>query len=434
MKRNVFALGLLLLSAFPVMALAGEQDPVHWIAAVTAKRIAAGGTFDVSVTATIEEEWHVYSISQGPGGPIPTTIAIPADQPFSRAGAIRGPQPVTAFDQNFDIQTETYDTTVTLTVPVRATASRGTLRLVVGYQACTNRLCLPPRTETLTVAVGGPTPAAGNANAKAPTASPQAARIPRSANCHRRHEHSGPASRPGSPASGARASRSAGCASCVRSGGGLVGRVSVARDDDGGAVAVDAVRLPDGAHHRVLLHQPRGVYAECGDRIGRDLRPRDRAHVHRPRKRGGSAGRRGRIESLCGEPVGQSGDRRDVHRVCVEPVRPLRSRAAVAAALDARRRLAPAGHVDGRHAADGADVHDYVAHVHGGVPRHAARRRRARGMAAADRRAPRLLGDVRPSVRRPGRRAAVRRASSRDRDHGSRASRSSWDFSRSRPR
>ena len=86
----------------------------------------------MAITAVAEEEWHVYSVTQGPGGPVPTTIAIAARPPFARAGAIRGPDPVTAFDPNFEIKTETYDGTFTLILPMRlaadASGSRGDAR------------------------------------------------------------------------------------------------------------------------------------------------------------------------------------------------------------------------------------------------------------------------------------------------------------------
>jgi thiol:disulfide interchange protein len=159
-RRNLAVLLLLVPAAAAALpsakATGGKQDPVHWSAAVAARRVTAGATFDVTLTAVIEDEWHLYSVTQGPGGPIPTTVTV-AGQTFSRAGAIRGPRATTAYDPNFEIQTETYDGTVTLVVPVRlapdAAGTSAMLRLRVGYQACTNRLCLPPSTITLTVPV-----------------------------------------------------------------------------------------------------------------------------------------------------------------------------------------------------------------------------------------------------------------------------------------
>ena len=152
--RHAFAIVAL---AFSVAVSLRAQDPVHWTAKASAATLAPGGRFDVVLSATVDEEWHVYSVTQGPGGPIPTTVAVGPKALFTRDGAILGPAPVTAFDPNFEIKTETYDGAFTLTMPVKLAADvrggRGTARVEVGYQACTNRLCLPPTTVSLTVPV-----------------------------------------------------------------------------------------------------------------------------------------------------------------------------------------------------------------------------------------------------------------------------------------
>ena len=143
-----------------LLALAGgtpllAQDPVHWSAKTTATIVRPGATFDVAVSARVDDEWYVYSVTQGPGGPVPTSIAIGPKTVFTRSGSIRGPEPKAAYDPNFEIRTEKYDGSFTLTVPVALAATapgaRGTLSVAVTYQACTNRLCLPPQTETLRV-------------------------------------------------------------------------------------------------------------------------------------------------------------------------------------------------------------------------------------------------------------------------------------------
>jgi thiol:disulfide interchange protein len=154
--RLVTLAGLVLaLGCFAGGRAAAQENPVSWSAKVVAKGLHPGATFDATITGVAEEEWHVYSVTQGPGGPVPTTIAVA--RPFSRNGAIRGTAPVTAYDPNFEIQTETYDGTFTLTVPLRLSAdapsTSATLRLAVGFQACTKRLCLPPQTVTLAVPI-----------------------------------------------------------------------------------------------------------------------------------------------------------------------------------------------------------------------------------------------------------------------------------------
>jgi thiol:disulfide interchange protein len=180
LRRTALTVVLASLCAAAGSGVAAQDAPVKWSARVVTKNIRPGGAFDVAITAAAEEDWHVYSVTQGPGGPVPTTIAIAARPPFTRAGAIRGPEPVTAFDPNFEIKTETYDGTFTLVLPVRlavdAAGNGAALRIDVGFQACTNRLCLPPKTVVLAVPVkwigsevGGQRPAVGGAGVASAT-------------------------------------------------------------------------------------------------------------------------------------------------------------------------------------------------------------------------------------------------------------------------
>ena len=154
---TTFAFFLALLCAAPGAVTHAPQDPVTWSATVVSTGLRPGGRFDVAITAVAEDEWHVYSVTQGPGGPIPTTIALARSRFFAPAGAIRGPVPARAFDPNFEIATETYEGTFTLLRPVRLAADApgtgATLRLEVGFQACTKRVCLPPTTIALAVPV-----------------------------------------------------------------------------------------------------------------------------------------------------------------------------------------------------------------------------------------------------------------------------------------
>ncbi|HMC78709.1 MAG TPA: cytochrome c biogenesis protein CcdA [Vicinamibacterales bacterium] len=155
--RSALAVALALAFVAPSASAAPQDDPVTWSAKAVTRGLAPGRTFDVAITGVAEDEWHIYSVTQGPGGPVPTTIAIPRGGMFTRNGAIRGPVPATAFDPNFEIRTETYDGTFTLVLPLRlapdARATSATLQVEVGFQACTNRLCLPPKTITLDVPV-----------------------------------------------------------------------------------------------------------------------------------------------------------------------------------------------------------------------------------------------------------------------------------------
>ena len=83
-----------------------------------AKGLRPGGAFDVAITGVAEEEWHVYSVTQGPGGPVPTTIARgPRSALYPQRRDPRPPSRRRAFDPNFEIQTETYEGTFTFVMP-----------------------------------------------------------------------------------------------------------------------------------------------------------------------------------------------------------------------------------------------------------------------------------------------------------------------------
>ena len=142
-----------------------------------------GDTFSVTLAVTIPslpKVWHLYSITQGPGGPIPTTIRVLSPSEFRVAGKIIGTEPDIADDPNFGIPTETHTDSAVFAIPVVSTP-RGTgskrLSVALRYQTCNDRYCLPPVEDTISVAVTlvGATVAASAWDDSAP---PRTATIP----------------------------------------------------------------------------------------------------------------------------------------------------------------------------------------------------------------------------------------------------------------
>jgi len=150
------ALVAALAAAAPIHA---QQHPVVWTSQVDgAARARPGDTLKVRVSATIPPGWHVYSLTQAPGGPVRMTLGIAGPADVARlAGQIHGTVPIVADDPNFGIQTETYEGAASFSVPVAIlpTAAIGSRRVdvVVGYEACNARYCLPPTSDTLATAV-----------------------------------------------------------------------------------------------------------------------------------------------------------------------------------------------------------------------------------------------------------------------------------------
>jgi thiol:disulfide interchange protein DsbD len=135
------------------------KEPVKWSLKVNLpeKPLSPGDAFSVQLTATMEDGWHLYSLTQPEGGPIPTRISLPKGQSFEQAGAVESPEPKTEMDPNFNMQTEYYEGEAVFVVPVRvskgAAAGRGELKVNASFQTCSSELCLPPKTMGLTAEI-----------------------------------------------------------------------------------------------------------------------------------------------------------------------------------------------------------------------------------------------------------------------------------------
>src|SRR5215467_5625556 len=55
---------------------------VKWTATAAPQQVGGGGQLTVTLNGKIEDGWHIYSITQARGGPLPTSIMLPPKQPF----------------------------------------------------------------------------------------------------------------------------------------------------------------------------------------------------------------------------------------------------------------------------------------------------------------------------------------------------------------
>jgi thiol:disulfide interchange protein DsbD len=135
------------------------KEPVKWSvkADPAGKPLKPGDSFTVEVTAAIEDGWHVYSLRQEEGGPIPTRINVPAGQAFEQAGEIESPEPKSEMDHNFNMTTQYYEGEAVFRVPVKVSSNvpsgKAAVRVNVSFQTCSGQLCLPPKTVKLAAEV-----------------------------------------------------------------------------------------------------------------------------------------------------------------------------------------------------------------------------------------------------------------------------------------
>ncbi|MGD0382476.1 MAG: thioredoxin family protein [Thermoguttaceae bacterium] len=104
------------------------------------------------ITAEIKQGWHIYSITQAPGGPIRTKIQLAESPQYRLAGEFQSqppPKKEKEPDAFGDLTIESHFGTVTWYAPLELAAGADPARLridgKVGFQACDANSCIPPR-------------------------------------------------------------------------------------------------------------------------------------------------------------------------------------------------------------------------------------------------------------------------------------------------
>lgn len=134
---------------FAALVHAQSRNPVQWTLTLQPAAVAPGGSTIATLTAKLDPGWHIYALTNPEGGPTPTTVRIqPANPAFARIRLYQ-PKPEVKFDANFNQNVEAFEKEVTLygALEVVADAPQGKTEasLLIRYQACTDRECLPKK-------------------------------------------------------------------------------------------------------------------------------------------------------------------------------------------------------------------------------------------------------------------------------------------------
>lgn len=105
-----------------------------------------GNEAELIFKATVEEGWHVYDINLPDGGPIPTTITYNDSTLFDFVGDIqRSKDPITVFDENFNLNVSYYGEEVTFTQKIKLHSGEPvTIKGNVLFMSCNDENCTPP--------------------------------------------------------------------------------------------------------------------------------------------------------------------------------------------------------------------------------------------------------------------------------------------------
>jgi len=165
MARRLALLFLWILTASPSLAQTGGAlfgGPVgaESVVAVKARFSAEGRSGNLWIAATIQPGWHIYSITQPPGGPLATKIEIAPTPGLEKIGALAAVEPPEKKqDPAFDnLVVESHRGQVAWYAPIALAegVDPASLRISgrVTVQPCDANTCLPPGTISFTASLG----------------------------------------------------------------------------------------------------------------------------------------------------------------------------------------------------------------------------------------------------------------------------------------
>lgn len=150
MKKIFTAAFFLLCTNF---VFAQIQNPVSWTA--TSKKIN-DKTYEVHLTANIDNGWHIYSQTTPDGGPIPTSITFTKNPLLTVEGKAKEEgkleKHVEPLFGNIDVKQFSNKVDFVQLVKLKAPI-KTSVNVAVEFMVCNDKQCLPPKTEKFSVAL-----------------------------------------------------------------------------------------------------------------------------------------------------------------------------------------------------------------------------------------------------------------------------------------
>ncbi len=149
MKKIFFALFCMGLT---MASLAQIKNPVKW--SYTAKKIA-DKTFEVHITATIDPNWHVYTIDHKADVGVATSVKFSANPLATTNGKlIAKTKAVKMKDPSTGEMVKFYENNIDIVQVFKLKANVKTnITGELEFMTCDDKQCLPPTTKTFSVSL-----------------------------------------------------------------------------------------------------------------------------------------------------------------------------------------------------------------------------------------------------------------------------------------
>jgi hypothetical protein len=135
---------------FSAASFAQIQDPVKWN--FSSKKIDAS-TYEVRMTASLEDGWHIYSQTTPDGGPIATSITYTKNPLLTIQGSTKE---VGKLEQRheplFGVDVKQFSDKVEFVQVVKLKAkAKTTINGVIEFMSCNDHECLPPSSQKFSI-------------------------------------------------------------------------------------------------------------------------------------------------------------------------------------------------------------------------------------------------------------------------------------------
>ena len=147
MKKRILTLLAFVLG---ISVFAQAQDPVIW--SYSAKKKSAN-TYEVVLSARLDDAWHIYSVYTPKGGPVATKINFKKNPLISVEGVVKeNGKMETMKDKIFSVDVKYFSDHVDFVQTVKVKGNIKTnIAGTVQYMVCDDSQCLPPTTRNFDI-------------------------------------------------------------------------------------------------------------------------------------------------------------------------------------------------------------------------------------------------------------------------------------------
>ena len=149
MKKLLF---LLIVLAIRSSGFAQITHPVKW--SYAAKQLNNNEAI-VFLKATIQDDWHIYSLNGKSGGPVKTSFTFSPSKDYKLSGKPIEPNPKSKFERSFGFNVGYFEKEVVFQQKIKLNSpNAGVIKGQLEYMACNNIHCNQPEDIDFTIPLG----------------------------------------------------------------------------------------------------------------------------------------------------------------------------------------------------------------------------------------------------------------------------------------